>query len=66
LEEVAIMKSVPNWISYSHEFFQIFPYCLAIFPVLESEFRIYLKSNFHRRMGPTCHPQDRQRCVLLG
>jgi hypothetical protein len=31
LEEVEIMKIVPNWISYSHEFFQIFSYCLAIF-----------------------------------
>jgi hypothetical protein len=32
LEEVAIIKSVPNWISYSHEFFQILSYFLAIFP----------------------------------
>jgi beta-xylosidase len=32
LEEVAIMKSVQNWISYSHEFFQIFPYILVICP----------------------------------
>jgi hypothetical protein len=31
LESVAIMKSVPNWILYSHDFSQIFTCCLAIF-----------------------------------
>jgi hypothetical protein len=38
LEEVAIMKSVQNWISYSHEFFQFFPYILLIFSMLKYDF----------------------------
>jgi hypothetical protein len=46
LKEVVIMKSVPNCIPYSHKCFQIFPYCLAIFPALESDFGIYFKSEF--------------------
>jgi hypothetical protein len=31
LGEVSMIKSVPNWIYYSHEFSRIFPNCLSIF-----------------------------------
>jgi hypothetical protein len=31
MEEVSIMKSVTNWISYLHDFVSIFPQFLAIF-----------------------------------
>jgi hypothetical protein len=39
------MKSVPTWISYSHDFCQIFSCCLAIFAALESNFRFVLNQN---------------------
>jgi hypothetical protein len=38
LEEVAITKSVSNWISYLRNFFRFFPHCLAIFLVWKTNF----------------------------
>jgi hypothetical protein len=45
LREVSMMKSVPNWIYYSHEFSRIFfPNCLSIFLGRNMEFGfIYLE-----------------------
>jgi hypothetical protein len=51
---VSIIKSVPNWISYSQDFFPDFSHCLAIFPALESDFWIYFKSEFCWHVGTTC------------
>jgi hypothetical protein len=51
LEEVAIMKSVQNWISYSHEFFPDFSLLPSYFSALESDFGIYLKSIFSMTCG---------------
>jgi hypothetical protein len=50
------MKSVPIWIFYSHEFFQIFLLLLAIFQTQEINLRIYLKTEFHRAVGHACWP----------
>jgi hypothetical protein len=41
LEEVAILKSVPNWISYLHQFSQIFPHLVSIFLVRQEIFGFF-------------------------
>jgi hypothetical protein len=38
LEEVSIMKSVPNLISYLHKFYRIFIPFLSFLPALEIDF----------------------------
>jgi hypothetical protein len=41
LEEVSMMKSVPNFISYLHEFSQIFPHFVSIFLEWKSILEIF-------------------------
>jgi hypothetical protein len=36
-EKVVIIKSVSNWISYIHEFYQNFPHLVSIFLVRKSD-----------------------------
>jgi hypothetical protein len=64
LEEVAIMKSVPNWIFYIHEFSRIFPLCLSIFLTPETYFWVYLKSA--DAWGPPVCGSVASRCPLIG
>jgi hypothetical protein len=53
------MKSVPNLISYLHDFSGIFSQFLAIFFELFSSGVIYLNSKFDWRVGPACQWQCR-------
>jgi hypothetical protein len=47
-----MMKSVPNWIYYSHEFSQIFPKCLSIFLGWNTEFGIIYLEKFTNEWDP--------------
>jgi hypothetical protein len=55
LDEVAITKNVPKWISYHHKVFQTIPHCLPIFLTQKTDFSVYIKMDFGWHMGPTCH-----------
>jgi hypothetical protein len=44
LEEVSIMKSVPNWIFYLHDFFWILIPFIAIFPMQKTNFGVCFQS----------------------
>jgi hypothetical protein len=48
------MKSVPNLISYPHEFSQIFPHPVSIFSWAKSHFWVFLKKEKRWRVGPAC------------
>jgi hypothetical protein len=60
MEEVSIMKSVPNLISYLHEFFWIFSQFLAIYFELFSSGGIFNSENADEWVPPV-----RRRCPRL-
>jgi hypothetical protein len=46
------MKSVSNWISYLHQFSQIFSHLVSIFLVRRRNFRVFLIFEIRRHVGP--------------
>jgi hypothetical protein len=54
LEDFAIMKSVPNCISYLHDFFRIFIPFLAIFLCEKLILGFVFNPLITARVGPTC------------
>jgi hypothetical protein len=63
---VSIKKSVPNLISYLHEFVWNFSQFLAIFFELFSSWVIYFNSEIDRRVGPACQRQCAPCRALIG
>jgi hypothetical protein len=63
---VSIKKSVPNLISYLHEFVWSFTQFLAIFFELFSSWVIYFNSEIDRRVGPACQRQCAPCRALIG
>jgi hypothetical protein len=53
------MKTVPNWIYYSHDFFWIFLNCLSIFLGRNTKFGFILILEKHWHMGPSCQRLSR-------
>jgi hypothetical protein len=65
LEEDVIRKSVPNWISYLHEFFRSFPYLLSIFLTWKMNFGFILNRISADEWGPPVIARAGRR-VLIG
>jgi hypothetical protein len=61
-----MMKSVPNWIYYSHEISRIFPNCLSIFLGRNTEFRFIYLEKFIDEWDPTVSRSVTGRRTLIG
>jgi hypothetical protein len=66
LEEDVIRKSVPNWISYLHEFFRSFPHMLSIFLAWKMDFGFILNRISADEWGPPVIARVGPRRVLIG
>jgi hypothetical protein len=63
---VSMMKSVPNWIFYSHEFSRIFLNCLSIFLGWNMEFGFIYLEKFTDEWDPLVSRSITERRALIG